>query len=298
MACTFYRVEVWNMSRGGSLICWELSQNYFPKGPLHFYVDYGRSGTDDWVVLNPDDPVIDDCCYTDPCQRTWEMLSDHYYRVRMLQPSVPGCPVVTSKPVLGSGRLNKRDWLRAREIVRKENLQSTIDDTDGFLLKRKKFGVSCPHCRDWDTGEITDSDCPYCYGVGILGGYYPGVMFSMDIDANWSRRLTVGPPPQGVNSNIVKQARCTLYPSLDTKDIWVRADNDERYIIDKWTCVASYRGLQLVAMATLKLAPVTDIVYSVPIEPVPSDGQGSEGNGASPEPCGPTKGLKSSYEDW
>ena len=93
-----------------------------------------------------------------------------------------------------------------------------------------------------------------------------------------------------------------LFPSIDTKDIWVRADNDERYIIDSYEVVASYRGLPLVANATLKLAPATDIVYSVPIEEAPevvvSEGDDGAGGGASPETCGPTKGLDATYEDW
>lgn len=285
------------MSRGGSTICWELGQNVFPKGPLHFYVDFGRSGTDEWVVLNPDDPVINDCCFVDPCQRTWEMLSDHYYRIRMIQPSVPGCPVTKSVPVLGSGRLAKKDWLIAREIIRKEFVDAKRSDTYGFLLKRKKFGVQCPYCTEWDTKEVTNSDCEYCYGVGILGGYYPGVEVTIGLEDNWNRKLDFGAPPQGLNSNIVKQARVVLYPTIDTRDIWVRSDNDERYVVDSWTCVASYKGVQLIGNVTLKLAPVTDIVYSVPLEDVSADTGGTEGI-VSPEPCGPTKGLNSSYENW
>lgn len=296
MSCTINRVEVWHMTRGGTQICWGLSKNYFPKEPLHFYVDFGRSGTDTWVALNKE-PIIDDCCFTDPCQRTWEMLTDAYYRVRMLQPSVPDCPVVKSAPVRANGRLNKKDWLVAREIIRKEQVQARVEDAFGFLLKRKKFGQACPHCRDWDTKEIIDSNCPYCYGVGIIGGYYPGVQYSVTMEANWNRKLNVGQPPQGMHSNIVKQGRVTLYPSIDTKDIWVRGDNDERYIIDSYTVVASYRGLPLIAMATLKLAPATDIVYSVPIEDAPTT-PAAEGGDSPAQPCDVRKGLNSSYEDW
>jgi len=295
MDCTINRVDVWHMSRGGTQICWSLSKNVFPVGPLHFYVDFGRAGTDDWVALN-EDPIIDDCCFIDPCQRTWEMLSDHYYRIRMLQPSVPGCPVTKSQPTLGSGRLDKKDWLRAREIVRKEYLKLKVDGTDGFLLKRKKFGIQCPRCLDFDTRDVSDSDCPLCYGVGILGGYYPGIVYPADFNAQWTRRLNVGNPPQGMNSDITKAARCVLYPVIDTRDVWVRADNDERYIIDKYDVVASYRGMALVAMATLKLAPATDIVYSVPIEDAPAelDAEGTE----SPAACDVRKGLNSTYQDW
>ena len=290
MDCRIFRVDVWHMARGGTEILWGLSQNYFPTGPLHFYVDFGRSGTDEWIALNSE-PIIDDCSFVDPCPRTWEMLSDGYYRIRMLQPSVPGCPVIISQPTLGSGRLNKRDWLRAREIIRKEHLQGKFDDTFGFLLKRKKFGVKCPNCLDYDTREVVDSNCEICYGVGIVGGYYPGVEYSVELDAKWTRRINAGQPPQGTNSNIVKTARVVMYPVIDTKDIWVRSDNDERYVIDKYEVVASYRGLALVAIATLKLAPATDIVYSVPVE-------GGSSSGSPVQSCDVRKGLRYSYENW
>jgi len=295
MSCTINRVEIWNMSRGGTQICWGLSQNAFPKGPLHFYVDFGRPATDTWVALNKE-PIVDDCCFVDPCQRSWEMLNDAYYRVRMIQPSVPGAPVTKSMPVRANGRLDKKDWLKAREIVRKEYLNFKVSGTDGFLIKRKKFGVACPRCLEFDTREVTDSDCPICYGVGIVGGYYPGVMYPVILNAQWNRKINAGNPPKGTSSDITKPARVVLYPAIDTKDIWVRADNDERYIVDSYTVVASYRGLPLVAMATLKLAPTTDIVYSVPIEPTPAD-ETVEDN-ESPMVPEVRRGLNSQYQDW
>ena len=269
MNCSFKRVDVWHMARGLSQVCWELSGDVYFKGPLHFYVDFGRAGTDVWIALNTE-PIVDDCCFTDPCQRTWEMLTDHYYRIRLLRPGEPGCPVIKSQPAPADGHLGRKDWLRARDIVRSEYLQQRkIDGTVGFLLKRKKFGVQCPACLEWDTKEVTDSNCAICYGTGIVGGYYPGIEYYFTAAANLKRRITVGQPPRGTFSDIMEQGRCVLYPKIDTKDIWVAAGSDARYVIDSYTVAAQLKGLALVAVAELRLAPATDVVYSVPIDGTP-----------------------------
>lgn len=291
MDCEFKRVAVSHVTKGGSLICWELAPSFFSAGPLHFYVDFGWPGTDEWTVLN-EEPVIDDCCFVDPCQRNWKVLNEAYYRVRLLLPSVEGCPVFKSQPQTAIGRLDRKDWLRARDIVRREHLQlRKVDGTAGFLLKRKKFGIACTRCRDWDTDEITDGDCPICYGTGIVGGYYPGIEFYVRPRGGWTRRINLATPPRGTNADIIDDGnRCVLYPLVDTRDVWVEADADARYIIDGYEVLVDYKGLPLVASLKMALAPGSHIVYSVPIE--------KQLSSSSEEPCGATKGLAASDTDF
>jgi hypothetical protein len=296
MDCEFKRVAVSHVTKGGSLIGWEMAQHFVPVGPLHFYVDFGWPGTDEWTVLNAE-PIIDDCFYVDSCQRNWKILNEAYYRVRLVMPGVDGCPVIKSQPTLAIGRLEKKDWLRARDIVRREHLQQRkVDGTPGFLLKRKKFGVACTACRDFDTDEVTNGDCAICYGTGIVGGYYPGIVFYLSETADWKRRINVATPPRGTNADLVDDGnRCVLFPLVDTRDVWVDGDSDARYIIDSFTLLAAYKGLPLVASLKMSLAPGSHIVYSVPIEQeLPSSSESSS------ESCGATKGLaaEDSDGDW
>ena len=294
-SCAFKRLDIWQMTRGGTEICWELSQNFFKHGPLHFYVDFGQSGTDEWIALNTE-PIVDDCCFTDPCQRNWEQLASGFYRVRMLLPSEPGCPVLTSLPAPADGQMAKREWLMAREIVRKELLQqSKIDGALGFLLKRKKFGVGCtnPACLEWDTREVTDSNCPVCYGTGIVGGYYPGIEHYFTFKPNDKRRINAGQPPRGVSADMPSDVRSLLYPKLDTRDVWVAAGSDSRYIIDSYVTLADMKGFPLIGTVNLRLAPATDVVYAVPVEGTPP----LEDAPADPG-CDVSKGLNATYEDW
>lgn len=294
MDCAFKRVAVTHVTKGGSLVCWEMAPTFFPIGPLHFYVDLGWPGTDEWTALNAE-PIVDDCCFIDTCQRNWKTLNEVYYRVRLVLPNVEGCPVYKSQPTSAIGRLDRKDWLRARDIVRREHLQQRkVDGTAGFLLKRKKFGVKCTRCTEWDTSEITDSNCPICYGTGIVGGYYPGVEFYLTPTGGWDRKINVATPPRGTNADITDGGnRCMLYPLVDTKDIWVEADADARYIIDSFKVLAEYKGLPLVGSLKMSLAPGSHIVYSVPIEK-----QLSSESSDSEEACGATTGLAAGETDF
>jgi hypothetical protein len=289
------------MSRGCTQLFWQLSDRAFFKGRHHFFVDWGRDGTDDWTALN-EEPIVDDCFVQDCCQRHWADLITHSYRVRLLLPDEPGCPVLVSQPTSAHGNLERRDWLQLRDLVRKEHLQQrkqggTGEGVPGFLLKRKHFGQGCPDCLDWSTREVTDSDCGTCYGVGIVGGYYPGIEYWMTPQGQWERNLNSGDQgPRGLSSDIAERNRAILYPRIDTKDIWVNARNDQRYVIRKWQVAAQFKGIPFVAWAELRLAHATDTVYNVPVEGTLLSSESSQEAGT--EPCDVTKGLDDSYETW
>ena len=297
MDCEIKQVDVLYLGNSGAYICWRLASDavYF-SGEYHFFVDFGWPATDTWITLN-EQPIIDDCCYYDICKRNWADIIDAYYRVRLVLPGVAGCPTYKSQPVRANGLLERRDWLVARDIIRKEYLQQKYSGTRGHLLVRKKFGVVCPICLDWDTKEVTNSDCPVCYGTGITGGYYPAVNYAITMAANWNRKIVDGKPPLGTSSDIVKSGRSVHYPAIDTRDVWVRADNGERYIVDSYAVIAQMRSVPLIVKPVIKLAPMTDIVYSIPLVPSPSSSSSSLSSGGG-QTCDVNSGLDSSYEDW
>jgi len=298
MNCEFKALEIWHISRGGTQICWSMGANTYFIGRYWFFVDYGQPATDTWITLN-EQPIEDDCCYFDDCQRNWADLIDAYYRIRLVLPDEPNCPVYKSMPTRANGQLDSRNWLKARDIIRREYLQQrkVIGGTKGFFLKSKKFGRACPICLDWDTKEVRNSDCAICYGTGFVGGYYPAIEFWITTEANWNRKIVSGQPPSGTSSNIKKAGRCVLYPVIDTRDVWVRADNDERYIFDGYTVIAEIASVPLIVQARINLAPATDIVYSVPLIPTSSSSSMSSQSSGEVQ-CGVDSGLESSYEDW
>jgi hypothetical protein len=112
------------------------------------------------------------------------------------------------------------------------------------------------------------------------------VFYFTDI-GNWPRKVNAATPPRGTNEDIVDEGnRCILYPLIDTRDVWVQANSNARYVIDSYTVAAAYKGVPLIGMAKLSLAPESDIIYTVPLE-----GQSSSSSVSGDDNCGATKGL-------
>jgi hypothetical protein len=134
-----------------------------------------------------------------------------------------------------------------------------------------------------------------CYGTGFVGGYYPGIEYWITGVPGLRRRIDAGTPPRGNSSDMQKAPnRCVLYPQIDTRDVWVQANNDTRWIIDSYSVISEYRGVPLIAGVQLRLAPATDIVYSVEIDPEPA----SSSSSSSGPTCDASRGLDDSYEEW
>jgi hypothetical protein len=61
--------------------------------------------------------------------------------------------------------------------------------------------------------------------------------------------------------------RMVAYPHISTYDIFVHESSGQRFVIREVTTVAEIRGIPLVLMAEFRLAPITDMVYNIPIVP-------------------------------
>jgi hypothetical protein len=292
----FERVQVVTNPLGGTMIGWGLKDGFAAKGPLHFFVDFGRSGThNEWQPLNLA-PIIDSCVTFDLIQRHWDQLVDFYYRVRLVTPedldASGQCKRYVSQPQQANGLWVKRDWLLAREIIRKEYLMQrkrTNVTQVGWLLKRRRFGQKCTKCKEYITEDVQFSQCPECFGTGFTGGYFKAIDYRITLDAPWSRKFerdgTVG-----MRNDIVRQGRAVAYPYLDTRDIYVRRDSGERFLVMAIAQAAEVGGIPIVVQAELRLAPTTDIIYTVPL----SGGSSSSSSSVSPSGSSVSSSLSSS----
>ena len=295
----FNRLQVLTHSLGGTLICWSLQSSFRAKGPYNFFVDFGRSGTDKWLPLNKV-PIVDDCYFSDPQQRYWDQLVDYYYRIRLILPGELDeeghCKVFISQPQQANGLWNRRDWLIARDIVRKEYLlqrKRTNMTSIGYLLKRKRYGHPCQACQEYDTKEVQFDRCPICYGTGFIGGYFPGIDFRVT-SGEWDREFKRD-PEIGNRNDLMKEGRAVAYPYLDTNDVWVRADSGERYFINRIKSIAEIGNIPIIVSVELRLAPVSSIIYTVPLHgSVPSSSSSqSSSSSSTPVPCSWRRGLHS-----
>lgn len=290
----FKRVQVLCQPLGGSLIAWDLWPGMATKSLLHFYVDFGRPGTDEWETLNAT-PIVNDCLFMDSEQRHWDRLADFYYRLRLvlpdeIDPSTGEPRYFLARPQQANGVWCKADWLLARWIARKEYLyqRKAVNKTSsGYLLKRRRWGQISPTTTDWDTQEVQFTDSEVDYGTGFIGGYFPPVDFTVSLqDDNWVRGFKVD-PSLAVRNQVVRLGRAVAYPYVDTFDVYVRRDTGERWHVQKVNTVGEVGGIPVVVLLQLGLAPVTDIIYKVPLErgssSSPSSSSPSEGQPTVPE---------------
>ena len=250
---------------GGARVSWELARHFIDPGTYTFQLQAGHTGledADDWEDV--DVPVVNTYFKLDNTQRLFGKTLDLYYRVKL----TTDIDTYYSIPQNCFGKLLKRDWLKAKEIIRKELLRHRVlTSSDGYLLKARRYGPPCTDCSDVVTeltGEIANSHCASCYGTGFEFGYFsalPGTYADVGLEKNAEKR----DPQIGMVKPQAIQARFIGDPLLYTYDIWVEGTSDLRYYITEVDELVQMRSVPLVFNATLKLAPFTDVVYTIPL---------------------------------
>lgn len=137
----FRRVSVDHMVRGVSRVWWQLEKLFKEPGPYVFQLQFGRTGlrnASDWVDVGT--PVTNGYFAFDPAWREAGYTLTTHYRVKLTTPQ----NVYVSQATSAFGELTERDWLLAREIVRKEQLRHRLVSIPGFLIKPMRYGVACP----------------------------------------------------------------------------------------------------------------------------------------------------------
>lgn len=268
----FKRVSVDCVIAGGSRISWELQPHFVDAGPYTFTVQVGHTGlddADDWSLIGP--AVVDTYYTIDYRKRIFGKTQETHYKVKLVTPS----GTYYAEPVPCDGNLIKRDWLHAREIVRKETLRhSVLTSPAGYLLKARRYGPRCSVCADTYTEEVSNSNCASCYGTGFENGYFdplPAVFADLSLENNREHRTA----EKGMDKSDVITARFIGDPQLYSYDVWVNKTSDERYYIHTIKTLAHVRGVGICYDAELRLAPFSDVIYTIPISRVDDEDTGT-----------------------
>ena len=165
------------------------------------------------------------------------------------------------RAVPGVAQLDRYEIGFIQEILRRESLilrRKGGFKTKVFKRKRPNMEEPCPKCRtgldkyiptDSDIGsEITD--CEYCYGVGLKGGYYPPITVYVNNISSQEVRADLLEPIR-INNYLFYTLN---YPLLEKEDlIWVE------------TLGKMFRVTQ-VQRFTYKGIPIKQIFYASEIE--------------------------------
>jgi hypothetical protein len=264
--CTwiFDRIEVFPRTSGGTRVEWTLHPNFSEPLPHDFTLEVGATGlaaADDWQTVGL--PARNTFYLVDDQQRVFGHTQWTHYRVRLETPQ----GVHYSAPVGCQGRLNSRHWRLMRDVIRRELLMLRKESgQEGYILKRRVTGTPCPVCLSFMTDEVTNAQCPTCYGTGFDGGYYP------PLGCVWANLTPFGDfehldreQTRGSTNQATTRARMLATPQLCTHDVWVDRDSDYRWSIHQVQNIVEMRGIPVVVQVDMQLCPFNDPVYKFPV---------------------------------
>jgi len=185
------------------------------------------------------------------------------------------------------GDIPEKDWLIAREIIRKEQLRFKYVAVPGYLLKPFRFGKPCRRCRDQLTQEVLDSDCPVCNGTGFEVGYHPPLSLQCWDLSTQTIQEDVDAQFKGMTrNNPYITARLVGFPAINKSDIWVNGSSDERWLVETIQIAAAIRNVPIVYQVKMGLLPFSNTAYAIEVGGEPAERVGPtlpvEGCGAVP----------------
>jgi len=273
MTNPFAQLLIANRLPSGTWIRWVLNQSFRDAGPYVFQLEVGRAiNAETWEEVGG--PLVDalGVTVTDETQRLFGTDLQLWYRVRLS--TALGEYISNAYPT--ANVLSHTDRLGANNLQRGLCLLLNRKGTPGKLLKRRMFGTLCPGivdpeaptrnlpCRDWDSGTVVNSSCTSCYGVGILGGYYPPVNMMLAQKLNPTRRH-VQEENRGTSEDVVIAGQVLAYQNPGPLDAWIDCNSDRRYYVDAAEVSGTFRGIPLAYNLELRLAPYSDPIYRVPV---------------------------------
>jgi hypothetical protein len=254
-----------HLIRGGTRVAWDLLPSFADPNPLTFQLQVGvtaSNDSDDWADVGL--PVDDVYVAFDEEQRVWGNMNWTHYRVQLTSAS----GVHYSEPTGGLGGLSRRDWIYARELIRKETKWHRLNRSsqEGILLKRRWTGTQCPTCLDPMTEEVKNPDCATCYGTGFLCGYYyPVDCVWAAMDPRTYRSELDGGQGRGNVNDIILKARMLNTVMLGEEDVWVNLVTDDRYYVHRVNNRAEVRGMAICADVELRVVPYSSVIYDIEI---------------------------------
>lgn len=268
-ATPFQRVVPFPTIEFGTRVSWELRPQFTAPGPYSFQLQTGRTGVsaaDDWADVG--EPVVDTYYALDDEKRVFGKSQWTHYRVKLTDANDT---VYYSAPVNAAGFLSYNAYQNARATIQQwlQRVRSRVNvvAVPIYVLKRRLYGTPCTECLDYQQQLSNDSHCTTCYGTGFVGGYFAPDSCQYFVPQPSNRRLKVDEQlTRGTVDDQVTQGTLLADPYVQQNDVIVMANTDDRYIVHSVTDKVLIAGVPIFCDVELRLAPYSDIIYSVAIE--------------------------------
>lgn len=241
----------------GSYIEWFMDPRFKEPGPWTFYVERAKEigGQYEVVATTINQPYAYDETI-DASDKSG--VPSWWYRIRV---RTSEDKFFLSEEISAGDTWDKRDWLIANRIIKKEMLLlRKRSGQDGVLLKRRAFGLPCPKCLDPATGEPTNSHCDVCFGTGFEGGYYAPLSCWVATEPNvWTSKVG----QLGHEIELVEQVRALASPPPCPNDIWISDKTGQCFRVGSAVAtLAHIRGAPLVCGFKMQLLESSNVVYT------------------------------------
>lgn len=209
--------------------------------------------------------VINDWTFLDESLILQIKTTDHIrYKIRVQIPEEHFSPEVSIYP-----QLTVRERLILRSLLRRKLITlKSLPRFEGYLFKRMWKGERC-ECVDVLTGEVTNSDCPSCFGTGIISGYWkygkpcPIIVsgpFTTTINFDF-QNLFLGT----IQPSQVEAIFPAIYP-ITIFDVWIPKTKFSRFYIVQTAVESEFKGIPLGWKVIMRAATKSDVIYSLDLE--------------------------------
>lgn len=241
----------------GFVYHWRLNDAFSAPAPFTFKIQMSPTPAGPWEDISPE--LTDTYWWADERKPVGKTASRNY-RVTM-RDSAGG--KYASEPVLPQGDLNLREFLLAREMLRKEELNARqFAGIRGEAWISAEFGTKCPKCIDPVTGHPRSSHCSKCHGTGL----YPSHYGPFELWLNFSQKQNHGAQHDEAGGTKDDQhflVRAAGTPQLKKNDVIRDSRNGKMYYIRAVTNAAEIRRIPIVQQLTVSEAVSTDQCYDL-----------------------------------
>ena len=241
----------------GFVFNWELNDSFSAPGPFLFRIQMAPTPSGPWETISP--PIEDVYYWADSRKRVGKTVARNY-RVTMIDANGA---MYASEPVTPAGDLDLREFLIAREILRKEELNARMmAGVMGQVWIAAEYGRKCPKCLDPITGHVRNSHCSKCHGTGFYPSHYGP--FDMWLSFSQSQHGMSHDDVGGTKDEKQFSVRAIGTPRLKKNDVVRDTGSGKMFYIQTVSNVSEIRRIPIVQQLVVSEAATTDQCYDLP----------------------------------
>ena len=248
---------------GGFLYSWEIRGGFNDPAPWTFSVQRGPTDNGPWEAISP--TLANVVAWRDGGGKNLVGKSNVlYFRVAMETPQ----GTYFSHAVQPYGDLDRREFLLAREIIRRECLRARVlagVECDVYISST--FGPRCTHCIDPVTGMVRNSHCRWCFGTGRYPAYFGPHRMMLSFSTDTAHRKESS--NDGTHETRMFEAMAIGNPVLKKGDVVVDTRQDKRYVVGVASVVSEVRRVACLQRIGFDEAPLSDSIYRIGNPPDP-----------------------------